>query len=363
MKRRLLKGIGGGFSAALLLAALLTSSPAWASIPPQPGVINYVEGQAEIGNQPLSPNAAGSVKLSAGELLATQNGKTELLLTPGVFLRVADNSQIQMVSPDIANTIVSLQKGRAMVEVDRIYTANNIRMNLGNASVELVKPGLYDFDANMGQIRVFDGNAKAQVGGRNIDLKKGRELALNQAGKLKARDFDLKAYQDDFFRWASLRSSYLAEANIDAARQYANTSGQYVGAYPGYYGAGYYGAGWYGTGWYWDPWFDAYTFIPGDGIFYSPFGWGFYSPWLAVGLPFYGGYGFYHHFGPGYHSPYASIHAGFGGAGSVGHAHSVPGNGFAGGGFGGGFHGGGFGGAGFGGGGFHGGGFGGGGRR
>ena len=26
---------------------------------------------------------------------------------------------------------------------------------------------------------------------------------------------------DDFYRWASLRSSYLAEANVDQARRYA----------------------------------------------------------------------------------------------------------------------------------------------
>src|SRR2546429_6629765 len=41
-------------------------------------------------------------------------------------------------------------------------------------------------------------------------------------------------------------------------------------------------------------WFDGFTFIPGDGIFYSSFGWGFYSPWYVYGAPFYGyGYGRY----------------------------------------------------------------------
>ena len=39
----------------------------------------------------------------------------------------------------------------------------------------------------------------------------------------------------------------------------------------------------------WDPWFSCYTFIPGDGIFYSPFGWGFYSPWWAYQAPIYFG--------------------------------------------------------------------------
>jgi len=59
--------------------------------------------------------------------------------------------------------------------------------------------------------------------------------------------------------------------------------------------------GWYAAGWDWDPYFGCYTYIPGDGIFYSPFGWGFYSPFFVGGAPF-GYYGhFHHHFDPDWH--------------------------------------------------------------
>ena len=40
------------------------------------------------------------------------------------------------------------------------------------------------------------------------------------------------------------------------------------------------GSYWDGPGWYWNPYWDMYGFIPGDGIWYSPFGWPFYSPWV-----------------------------------------------------------------------------------
>ena len=43
MKRSTLNPVGGIFLAALI------SSPVWGSIPPQPGTINYIEGQAAIG--------------------------------------------------------------------------------------------------------------------------------------------------------------------------------------------------------------------------------------------------------------------------------------------------------------------------
>jgi hypothetical protein len=180
-----------------------------------------------------------------------------------------------MNSTGLADTMTTLRKGRAMVEVAEIRPENNVRLDVNGSSTRLLKPGLYDFDADRGVIRVFDGRAFAQMGGQQIEVKSGRQLILSAPGKLKARRFDKKAYTDDFSRWASLRSSYLAEANVEVARTYAG-------------GAGWSPSAWYGDGWYWSPGFGAYTFIPGDGIFYDPFGWGFYSPWCAFGARYFG---------------------------------------------------------------------------
>jgi len=103
MKRLWMTAFGGFFLTALLC------SPAWGdAIPPQPGVINYSVGQAAIGGQPLNANSAGSVKLDSGQSITTQNGKVEMLLTPGVFLRIAPNSTVRMISPAIENTALSV---------------------------------------------------------------------------------------------------------------------------------------------------------------------------------------------------------------------------------------------------------------
>lgn len=334
--------IGSFFLAPLVL------SPAWGSGPPQPGTVNYIEGQVVIGSQTLNEKSVGSAKLAAGQILSTDNGRAEILLTPGIFLRIDNHSSLQMVSPGLPDTIMTLNKGRALVEVTEIRPQKNVRIGESGVSTQLLKPGLYDFDANRGLIRVFDGKAVVQITGRQIELNGGRQLNLTAAGKLKSQKFDRASSTDDFYRWASLRSSYLAEANVDAARRYAGASGFAPSV-------------WYGDGWYWNPWFSAYTFIPGDGIFFDPFGWGFYSPWFAFGAPYFGyGYGGYpyRHFGPGYHPAYSP-----GGRSTafVGHAHSVSGGsvssfgrsggfsarGFSGGRFsGGGFHGGGGGGRG-----------------
>jgi hypothetical protein len=299
--------------------------------------------------------------LAPGQSLNVEKGKAEVLLTPGVFLRIGDNSSIQMNSADLLNTEVSLNRGRAMVEVADIRPQNNLRVRQDGVSIQLSKAGLYAFDADGKQLRVFEGMAVVQAGSKVVKVKSGHELDLKPSGLLEAQKFDKKKYQDDLYTWSSLRSGYLAEANVDAARTYMSGAS-------------------FGTGWYWDPWYSAYTYIPGDGLFYSPFGWGFYSPFAVFDAPFFFGGGRFHHFdhdfhrwGPGQHygshalsgnafhsGPALGTHAsgGFhGGSGFHGGNGFQGGGGFHGGG--GGFHGGGggfHGGGGMGGGGSHGGG-------
>ena len=154
-----------------------------------------------------------------------------------------------------------------------------------------MKRGLYEVNADQGAVRVFDGEAMVSNDSRHVKVKAGHEVSIADESVSKARSFDKDTYEtSDLYRWSSLRSAYVAEANADAAPLYV-----------------YGGPDWFGAGWYWDPWFSAYTFIPGDGIFYSPFGWGFYSPFYAGWAPFGFGYGFgyggyyghyNHHFGP-----------------------------------------------------------------
>jgi hypothetical protein len=348
------------------LAAIL-SAPARADVTSAqsavPGTLNYVEGQVSIGDQALNSKSIGNAELQPGESLVIEKGKAEVLLTPGVFLRIGNNSLVKMIAPSLTDTEVEVERGHAMIEVAEIHPENSLRVDEDGTATQLLKTGLYDFNRNQRELRVFDGKASVESGRDHVDVKGGREVTLASNDLSKARKFDKKSYEEgDLFRWSSLRSGYLAEANVDAAGMYAQN--------------GWGGPGWWGADWYWDPWFDAFTFIPGDGIFYSPFGWGFYSPWWVYDAPFFGyGYGYggytygrgyghyYHHFstdarnwGPGSHyvGGRSYAHGIYRGAGSTGRGfHSGPMMGSTGRGFGrfggGGFHGGG-------GGGFHGGG-------
>ena len=346
----------------LLLATVTVNAQAEGGRNPgRPGSLNYVEGQVSIGTQAINDQLVGSAKLEPGQSVATEQGKAEILLTPGAFLRLGDNTSVKMISSGLTNTEIQVQKGRAMVEIAEIHEQNNLRVDLNGATTRLLKTGLYDFDADRNQVRVFDGMVTVQENGAQVEVKEGRDFNVNAGGSLKAGKFDKKTYEDDLYNWSSLRSEYLAEANTDAAQTYV------VG-----------GDSWLGTGWYWDPWYDAYTFIPGDGFLYSPFGWGFFSPGFAFRSPFFSFGHFHHHFdhdfrgrgfvAGGFHGDRGFQGGGFRGDGFHGnrgfHGGGVRGGGFHGnggshgGGFprNGGFHGGGGGGFHGGGGGFHGGG-------
>jgi FecR protein len=186
-----------------------------------PGTLNYVEGQASIGKEVLTSKSVGSAESQPGQSLDTGNGKAEVLLTPGVFLRVGDNSSITMILPSLTSTQVSVNKGEAMVEVAEIHPENYIRVTEDGATAQMLKTGVYDFDQKQHELRVFDAKALVDDGGAQVKVKSGRELSLASGAPLKAEKFDKDAYQEgDLYRWSDLRAEYLAEANVDAARIY-----------------------------------------------------------------------------------------------------------------------------------------------
>jgi hypothetical protein len=306
LRTTLIAALAALFAPALFALDIQNPAPASSAVP---GTLNYIEGAATIDGHFLAANSVGSVTLQPGQEIATSQGRVEVLLTPGVFLRLDHNSAAKLVSSDLLNTVVNVERGRAAVEVDQIFRENDLHIVENNVPVQLLKPGYYEFDVDRGTVLTFSGEAAAmRPDGKFVAIKAHHDLNVAEAPHLKTAGFDEDAQeQSSLYRWSSLRSDYLAAANQQIA---------------GEYGAGY------APGWYWDPWLSYYTFL-GPYPFYSPFGWGFYPfgwGFGGFGGGFYGRGGFYGHGGFG----------GFGGRFGGGGFHG--GGGFGGGG--GGFHGG-----------------------
>ena len=124
--------------AGLFVVAMCAFSQATTSA--RPGTLNYVEGHAYINGQEVDQQQMGHVNLDLNQTLSTdQNSKAELLLTPGVFFRLASNSEVRMVSNSLTNTQVKLTRGEALVDVAELFKDNNIQILEGGSSTKLLK--------------------------------------------------------------------------------------------------------------------------------------------------------------------------------------------------------------------------------
>jgi hypothetical protein len=270
-----------------LAAALATSAWAQSVISAHSGVIHYKEGQVEVDGQQVQqdPQKGQFGDVKTGQTLEVKDGQAEVLLTPGVFLRVAENSSFRMISNKLADTRVEVLSGSVIVEVGELLQDNAITLVAHGADIALAKKGLYRVDIDPSKLRVYDGEARIAFGSQEpIVARKGREVLIGET--LEAKNFDVKQ-TDAFYNWCARRDQYVAEANIYAAKTARDMNMGYTSSGSGYGG---YGAG---TGsWMWNPWFGMFTYMPYGGMFYSPFGFGYYSPGMVgylymPGSPYY----------------------------------------------------------------------------
>src|SRR5207248_2220199 len=149
--------IGPVFVAGVLTAAQGAAAPGSNA---RPGTVNYVEGQVRIDGQAVGAKAMGSAEVGAGQVLETDRGKAEMLLTPGVVVRLGDNSSLKMISPSLTDTEVELVRGEAMVEAAKVERDNHLRVVDHGMKTELEKNGLYKFNADQPLLAVYDGKAR-----------------------------------------------------------------------------------------------------------------------------------------------------------------------------------------------------------
>jgi hypothetical protein len=258
------------------------------TISAKPGGVNYVEGNVFLDGKAISPQNLKATFVNANETISTDIGKAEVLLSPGVFLRLGANSRVRMVSPSLTDTQLELIAGEMMIEADDIVKDSQVTVLDHGGSVLIDRNGLYRFTAgDSAKVAVLEGKANVLNGDRKTEIGKGHEVLLAESG-LKAKKFDPKA-EDELYAWSNVRSEYNAASSYQAAQD-VNAS-----SYGGVWG-GYGFSGFSNPGWFWNSGFNSWAWLPGSGAFYSPFGYGFYSP-MAVGYapvmyaPIYGGGG------------------------------------------------------------------------
>lgn len=254
---------------ALLAMTVAPRACAQSVISAHSGVIHYVEGDVSIDGAPVHPKFAEFPDVKAGQLVATAEGRAEILLTPGVFLRMAENTSVRLLSNALADTRLEVVSGSTLVEVGELLEHNAIAFETSGVHMELAKKGLFRIEGSPGRLRVYEGQARVISGSESLVARKGHQIDLDDA-KLADTRFDAKV-TDAFYRWSSRRAEYVAAANVISARVTSNSD--YSSSFTSNPGA-----------WSWNPYFGMFTFLPANGVYWSPFGSPFYSPamvWTA----------------------------------------------------------------------------------
>lgn len=246
--------------------------------PSHSGTVDYFEGDVSIDGLQVVSQTARFSTLKEQSVLKTGEGRAEILLTPGVILRVGANSSVRMVDSNLMHTQVQLVSGTAMVEAaesDTDVKDPPVTILYNGNQAQPVKYGIFEITSDPAQVRVYKGEARVSSGDDKWkNVKDGNQISLTET--LATSKFDDKV-ADDLFLWSRDRSSYLAAANISSARALASANRTFGG-----YGAlGWNSAMWSGFsgGWYFNPYLNMYSFMPFGGLMMSPFGYDYFNPY------------------------------------------------------------------------------------
>jgi hypothetical protein len=205
------------------------------------GVLHYSEGDVTIEGAAPHQKPGAFAEVKEKQELETQVGRAEVLLTPGVFLRMGENTGIRMDSNKLTDTQVAFLKGSAIVDFVEVTKDNSVKISYEDYQVTFLKKGIYRFDSEPAELKVYAGEAVVSHGGSTVHLRDGRSLPFTPA--LVSEKFDART-GDALYRWAKRRSEYIAVANLSAARQmtsgYGGGGGGYSTASSNHTSAGYY---------------------------------------------------------------------------------------------------------------------------
>jgi len=257
------------------------------------GGINAVTGEARVHGKGESEWQQLMITddLNAGDRVRTANdGRVEILLNPGSYLRVGGDSEVELSNNSLANIEVRLIRGTAIVEAAGADGLElNINISTPHTKLAIVRHGLY-------RLNVIPGNATELI------VRKGR-VVLSDASQTKVKGGNKVVFsstnvsvakltkeekkrveRENLDQWSKERGEMLAKANNRVTNRMLDAAFSSVRDPFGWRGA-------FGL-WLYSPVLGCYTFIPWNFGWRSPYGAWYYNPtYIAGGYSGYGGGG------------------------------------------------------------------------
>jgi hypothetical protein len=202
---------------AAVIAVALPAS-AQSVISTHSGVIHFFEGAVYLGDRPLESHLGKFPSVPQGAELRTAEGRAEVLLTPGVFLRMGDRTAIRMVANDLADTRVELQTGSAIVDSGEPNADTSVSLIYKNWRVHFLRKGVYRIDSDPPCLWVRQGEAEVftGAGGQPISVEHGMNLPLAAVLVPEQRPNELSG--DSLSDWADGRGESIAADNAITAQ-------------------------------------------------------------------------------------------------------------------------------------------------
>ena len=199
-----------------LLLAVLSAASGQSVRSTHSGLLYFFDGYVFLGDEQVQQRFGRFTEIGEGSVLRTELGRAEVLLTPGVFLRVAENSAVRMLSNQLSDTRVELLRGSAIVEVSHEAVNPPDTLIYKGWQVRIPQDSVARLDSEPAQLRVLSGTAEVWADGDSgiVTVQRGEVLPL--ASVLVAEQATTAA-ADAFNIWAMNRSSVVSEDNQIAA--------------------------------------------------------------------------------------------------------------------------------------------------
>jgi hypothetical protein len=220
--------------------------------------------------------------LERGDVVKTgQDGRVEVLLNPGSYMRIAENSEFELSNNSLENLEVRLMRGTAIMEVTGAddsellinITTPHTRMAIvrrGIYRVNVVPDGSTELIVRKGRVMLEDSHTKIK-GGDKVVFSNGHTFSVAKLNKAEKKNFDA------FESWSKERAETVAQANRGIKRRDMSLL---MASFDDRWGRRSFLSG---GMWVYNPRSGCYTFMP----FYA--GWG--SPYgSSYSSAFYGGY-------------------------------------------------------------------------
>jgi len=271
---------------ATLSVAVLTlgAIPALAQpvISAKSGVVSYVMGKVMVGDQAVEPSETKLTEIKENAILRTEEGRAEVLLTLGTILRTGENASFKMITNRLIDTRLELLSGSHIVEVAEVSKDNNLTIVAKEATVVINKKGLYRFDVDQSQIKVYDGVLGVQMNGQNVLVGSGKMISMT--GTTASTEKFNREDTDALDHWAKRRAERIAMANASSAKQVhdygcGSTTTNFAAVNNPTATSPCYNPC---NSWRYNPWYGLVTYIPCGSNIYSPYGYRYWSPYNVM---------------------------------------------------------------------------------